>query len=153
MDNRYEEIIKRLELGEPLSKICRDKTMPSLSTVYKVQREDEDLQKKIRHARETGVYTLLDKIAEDMEIPKSNQEMHFIKEKCSHIRWIASKLASNVFADKTKSEVKQDLTMSISWGKPDVKKDIIEVKEVMDQVPGMGAQAISGTGGVNQEKE
>lgn len=145
MDIRYEKIITRLELGEPLSKICRDKTMPSLSAVYKAQREDEDLQKKIRNARETGVYTLLDKIAEDMEIPKSNQEMHFIKEKWSHIRWIASKLASNVFADKTKSEVKQDLTMSISWGKPNDKKDLIEVKEVMDQVPGVGIKTISGT--------
>ena len=90
MDIKQDEIIRRLELGEPLSKICRDSTMPSLSTVYKAQREDEKLQKKIRNARETGVYTLLDKIAEDMEIPKSNQEMHFIKEKWQHIRWIAS---------------------------------------------------------------
>ena len=78
MDIKQNEIIKRLELGEPLSKICRDKTMPSLSAVYKAQREDEDLQKKIRNARETGVYTLLDKIAEDMEVPKNNQEMMFI---------------------------------------------------------------------------
>lgn len=151
MDIRYEKIITRLELGEPLSKICRDKTMPSLSAVYKAQREDEDLRKKIRNARECGVYTLLDKIAEEIEIPKSNQEMHFYKEKMAHIRWIASKLASNVFADKTKQEVKQDLTMSITWGKPDVKKDIIEVKEVMDQVSSVGAQAIPGASAANQE--
>ena len=151
MDIKQDEIIKRLELGEPLSKICRDKEMPSLSTVYKAQREDEELQKKIRRAREVGVYTLLDKIAEEIEIPKSNQEMHFYKEKMAHIRWIASKLASNVFADKTKQEVKQDLTMSIKWGQPDVKKDIIEVKEVMDQVSSVGAQAIPGASAANQE--
>ena len=77
--------------------------------------------------------------------------MHFYKEKMAHIRWIASKLASNVFADKTKQEVKQDLTMSITWGKPDVKKDIIEVKEVMDQVSSVGAQAIPGASAANQE--
>ena len=40
MDIKQDEIIRRLELGEPLSKICRDSTMPSLSTVYKAQRED-----------------------------------------------------------------------------------------------------------------
>jgi len=147
MDIRYEEIIKRLELGEPLSKICRDKEMPSLSAVYKTQREDEKLQKKIRNARETGVYTLLDKIAEDMEIPKSNQEMHFIKEKWGHIRLIASKLASNVFADKVKSEVKQDLNMQISWGEPDVK----EIKTVMDQVSSVDVKAIPGASGVNSK--
>jgi hypothetical protein len=143
MDIKQDEIIKRLELGEPLSKICRDKSMPSLSTVYKAQREDEKLQKKIRNARETGVYTLLDKIAEEMEVPKSNHEVHFLREKWSHIRWIASKLASNVFADKTKSEVKQDLTMSISWGKPDDKKDMLQAQKIVDQVSNVDSKAIS----------
>ena len=143
MDIKQDEIIKRLELGEPLSKICRDKSMPSLSTVYKAQREDEELQKKIRNARETGVYTLLDKIAEEMEVPKSNHEVHFLREKWSHIRWIASKLASNVFADKTKSEVKQDLTMSISWGKPDDKKDMLQAQKIVDQVSNVDSKAIS----------
>lgn len=144
MDSKYEEIIKRLELGEPLSKICRDKTLPSLSAVYKAQREDESLQKKIRNARETGVYTLLDKIAEDMEIPKSNQEMHFIKEKWQHIRWIASKLASNVFADKIKSDIKQDLTMSVSWGAPNDKTNMLQAKEIIDQVSSVDVKDLPG---------
>tara|TARA_R100001530_G_scaffold129817_1_gene100342 strand:- start:3024 stop:3482 length:459 start_codon:yes stop_codon:yes gene_type:complete len=147
MDIKQNEIIKRLELGEPLSKICRDKTMPSLSAVYKAQREDEDLQKKIRNARETGVYTLLDKIAEDMEVPKNNQEMMFIKEKWGHIRWIASKLASNVFADKTKSEIKQDLTMSVSWGAPNDEKNMLQAKEVMDQVSSTSVKELPGNVG------
>ena len=82
-----------------------------------------------------------------MEIPKSNQEMHFIKEKWQHIRWIASKLASNVFADKVKSEVKQDLNMQISWGEPDVK----EIKTVMDQVSSVDVKAIPGASGVNSK--
>lgn len=134
MDSKYQEIIKRLELGEPLSKICRDKSLPSLSAVYKAQREDESLQKKIRNARETGVYTLLDKIAEDMEIPKSNQEMHFIKEKWQHIRWIASKLASNVFADRIKSDIKQDVKMVVSWGAPNDETNMLQAKKIIDQV-------------------
>jgi hypothetical protein len=142
MDIKQNELIERLELGEPLSKICRDKKMPSLSSVYKAQREDEELRNKIRNARETGVYTLLDKIAEEMEVPKSNHEVHFLREKWSHIRWIASKLASNVFADKTKSEVKQDLTMSISWGAPNDNKDILQAKEIVDQVSSVDTKAI-----------
>ena len=151
MDIKQDEIIRRLELGEPLSKICRDKEMPSLSTVYKAQREDEELQKKIRRAREVGVYTLLDKIAEEIEIPKSNQEMHFYKEKMAHIRWIASKLASNVFADKTKSEIKQDLTMSVSWGKPHDKNNLLQAKEVVDHISSVDVKAIPGASGVNSK--
>ena len=78
-----------------------------------------------------------------MEVPKSNHEVHFLREKWSHIRWIASKLASNVFADKTKSEVKQDLTMSISWGKPDDKKDMLQAQKIVDQVSNVDSKAIS----------
>ena len=40
------EIIKRLELGEPLSKITRDKKLPDASTVYRYCREDEELTKE-----------------------------------------------------------------------------------------------------------
>ena len=38
-----EQIIKRLELGEPLSKITKDKKLPDQSTVYKYARENKDL--------------------------------------------------------------------------------------------------------------
>ena len=72
--------------------------------------------------------------------------MHFIKEKWQHIRWIASKLASNVFADKVKSEVKQDLNMLISWGEPNVK----EIKTVMDQVSSTPIKELPGDVGDNK---
>ena len=39
------EIIERLELGEPLSKITRDKKLPTASTVYKYCRDNEELHK------------------------------------------------------------------------------------------------------------
>ena len=106
--DQAEEICKRLELGEPLSRICKDKSMPDTSTVYRHCREDEELQKKIMNARQTGVFTLLDQISEDMQIPKTPQETHFLREKWSHIRWLATKLASNTFGEKSKQEVKQD---------------------------------------------
>ena len=33
--DQIEKICERLELGEPLSTICKDKTMPSVSSIYK----------------------------------------------------------------------------------------------------------------------
>ena len=41
------EIIKRLELGEPLSKITKDKKLPDVSTVYKHCRDNKELHEKI----------------------------------------------------------------------------------------------------------
>lgn len=133
--DKAEEICKRLELGEPLSRICKDKDFPDTSTVYRHCREDEELQKKIMNARQTGVFTLLDQIAEDMQIPKTPQETHFLREKWSHIRWLATKLASSTFGEKSKQEVKQDTTLTISWGRPsDDTKDLLQAKEIVETV-------------------
>ena len=79
-------------------------------------------------ARQTGVWTLLDKIAEDMQIPKTPQETHFLREKWSHIRWLATKLASSTFGDKSQVQQKIDNHLIISWGEP---KDDKEIKTVM----------------------
>ena len=43
----YEKICERLELGEPLSTICKGKDFPEVSSVYKKCRADAKLQNKI----------------------------------------------------------------------------------------------------------
>jgi len=132
MDTKQtDEIIKRLELGEPLSKITRDKKLPDASTVYKHSRDNKQLHDKIMQARQTGVWTLLDKIAEDMEIPKTPQETHFLREKYSHIRWLASKLAAKTFGDKLQQDIKQDTTITVSWGNPN---EIVNAKKIVEEI-------------------
>ena len=105
--------------------------MPDVSTVYKYCRNNEKLREKVMAARQMGVWTLLDKIAEDMQIPKTPQETHFLREKWSHIRWLATKLASTTFGDKSQVQQKIDNHLIISWGEPADDKNI---KTVMDQV-------------------
>ena len=132
MDSKQtDEIIKRLELGEPLSKITRDKKLPDASTVYKHSRDNKELHDKIMQARQTGVWTLLDKIAEDMEIPKTPQETHFLREKYSHIRWLASKLAAKTFGDKLQQDIKQDTTITVSWGNPN---EMVDAKKIVEEI-------------------
>ena len=150
--DQIEKICERLELGEPLSTICKDKTMPDVSTIYKKCRADKKLQAKIMAARQTGVWTLLDKIAEDMQIPKTPQETHFLREKWSHIRWLATKLAASTFGDKSQVEQKIDNHLIISWGEPKNENNIIQAKEVMDQVSSVDVQRISGTIGSNSKE-
>lgn len=134
MDPRQiETIIERIELGETLTKICKDKSMPSLTVFYKYMRDNKDLQNRIRAARETGCFTIIDKINDDLETPQDNQHMMWVKEKLQQSRWLASKLASGVFGDKLKSEIKQDSTITISWTQPPENK-LIEAEEVVDQI-------------------
>ena len=76
-------------------------------------------------------FTLLDKIAEDMEIPKTPQETHFLREKWSHIRWMASKLAAKTFGDKLQQDIKQDTTITVSWGKPN---EMVDAKKIVEEI-------------------
>ena len=147
--DQIEKICERLELGEPLSVICKDKDFPDVSTIYKKCRADERLKEKIMAARQTGVWTLLDKIAEDMQIPKTPQETHFLREKWSHIRWLATKLAPSQFGDKT--QIKQDIDnkLIITWGDPG--NDIKDAEKIINQVSSVDAAAIPGNVGINQE--
>ena len=149
--DKYEKICERLELGIPLSTICKDKDMPDVSTVYKKCRADEKLQKKIMAARQTGVWTLLDKIAEDQQTPKTPQETHFLREKWGHVRWLATKLASSTFGDKSQVEQKIDNKIVISWKEPDDERNIIEAKAVMDQVRSVDVKAIPGASTSNKK--
>ena len=135
-----DEIIKQLELGKPLSSICKSKKMPDVSTVYKYCREDKNLHDKIMQARQTGVWTLLDNIAEDMEIPKTPQETHFLREKYSHIRWLASKLAAKTFGDKVQQDIKQDTTITVSWGNPN---EMVNAKKIVEEVQATAVPSLS----------
>jgi len=150
--DQIEKICERLELGEPLSVICKDKDFPDVSTIYKKCRADERLKEKIMAARQTGVWTLLDKIAEDMQIPKTPQETHFLREKWSHIRWLATKLASTTFGDKSQIQQKIDNRMIITWGEPE-NENIKKVENDLDQVRGLDVAAISGAERNNQKEE
>jgi len=89
----------------------------------------------------------LDKIAEDMQIPKTPQETHFLREKWSHIRWLATKLASTTFGDKSQIQQKIDNRMIITWGEP---ADDKEIKTVMDQVSSVDVQKLPGDVGDNK---
>ena len=135
-----ERLVERLELGEPLSVIAKDKEFPNVSTIYKWCRKDKTLRERIMEARKQGVWTLLDKIAEEMQVPKTPQETHFLREKWGHLRWLSSKLLSDTFGDKQKVEQKIDNHLIISWGEPNA--DIKKVENVVAQISCVDVKAI-----------
>ena len=115
---KLESIIEKLENGNTLTSICKDKSYPSLSVVYRLMRQDDELHKKIMKAREVGTFTILDKIHDELNEPQDPKYFQQYREKAHHARWLASKLAAGIFGDKSKQEIKQDTNLSISWGRP-----------------------------------
>lgn len=59
-----EEIIRRLSLGEPLTRICADDHMPCFMTVYRWERDDEEFCELSLRAREVGTHYLANECIE-----------------------------------------------------------------------------------------
>ena len=110
-------ICQRLMEGTPLTKICKDKDQPSLSTVYKWIAKHKDFASKLLTARKIGCQTYLDKMIEELETA-DNKNIRVVREKLHHYRWLSSKLLPNLYGDK--QEVIQDTKVTIEWKKPDV---------------------------------
>lgn len=123
------EIIEKLENGETLTKISKEKGFPSLSQIYKCMRSDDALHRRITKAREVGSYSHLDKIQDMLSEPQDPKYFQQQREAAHHARWLASKLLSNTFGDKVKSEIKQDQKITISWKsnkKPEIENKAVE---------------------------
>lgn len=126
---KIENIIEKLENGKTLTEICKDKNYPSLSVVYRAMRSNDKIHKEIMKAREVGTFTILDQIHEMLSKPQDPKYFQQTRELAHHGRWLASKLASGIFGDKVKQEVKSDNTLTISWGKP---QEPVKVPEVIE---------------------
>tara|TARA_R100000234_G_scaffold93571_1_gene61781 strand:- start:1017 stop:1475 length:459 start_codon:yes stop_codon:yes gene_type:complete len=115
LEQYSDKILEQLQLGTPLTKICKQKDMPGLTTVYKWAREDKEFAADLQEARKTGAATWLDRcleLLEQKDIPPN--QLGFLREQMHHYRWLASKLIS-VYGDK--SEVKQtgESTIKVMW--------------------------------------
>ncbi len=109
-------ICQRLMEGTPLTRICKDKDQPSLSTVYKWIAKHKDFANKLLTARRIGCQTYLDKMIEELETA-DNKSIMVVREKLHHYRWLSSKLLPNLYGDK--QEVIQDTKITIQWQQPE----------------------------------
>ena len=85
----------------------------------------------------------VEKINEELETPQDNQHMMWVREKLAQSRWLASKLANNTFGDKIKQEVKQDSKLIIQWDIPENENNLIQAKEIVEEVPKTPIQELS----------
>ena len=119
-----DNISKQLMLGKPLTRICQDKNMPSLSKVYDWINSDQSFAKLIDRSRRIGSQYYLDKMIDELE-NASSKDTSLLREKLIHYRWMASKLLPGIYGDKT--TVETDSKIEITWNVP-INNNVIEAK-------------------------
>ena len=109
-------ICQKLMEGKPLTQICQQKDLPSLTTIYKWINSNPSFAKQITNARRVGTQYYLDKMIEELET-MSAKDVGIVREKLHHYRWLSSKLLPNLYGDK--QEVIQDTKITIQWQQPE----------------------------------
>ena len=109
-------ICQKLMEGKPLTQICQEKDLPSLTTIYKWINSNPSFAKQIIQARRVGTQYYLDKMIEELET-MSAKDVGIVREKLQHYRWLAQKLLPNLYGDK--QEVVQDTKITIQWQQPE----------------------------------
>lgn len=100
-----ETILARLAEGESLSSICRDKDMPSWSSIHEWMRNDADFAAQILRAREAGYLLRADRAIEEAKRADdaAKGRLAFDAE-----RWYLGKL-SNAFSDNKAQKLEHDV--------------------------------------------
>ena len=107
-----DQICQELMNGQPLTRICSRKELPSIGTVNRWISKDPSFAKQITNARRVGTQYYLDKMIEELET-MSAKDVGIVREKLHHYRWLSSKLLPNLYGDK--QEVIQDTKITIQW--------------------------------------
>ena len=107
-----DQICQELMNGQPLTRICSRKELPSIATVNRWISKDPSFAKQITNARRVGTQYYLDKMIEELE-SVSAKDVGIVREKLHHYRWLASKLLPSLYGDK--QEVVQDTKITIQW--------------------------------------
>ena len=111
-----EQICQELMNGQPLTRICSNKDLPSLATINRWIAKHPSFAKQITNARRVGTQYYLDKMIEELET-MSAKDVGIVREKLHHYRWLASKLLPSLYGDK--QEVIQDTKITIQWQQPE----------------------------------
>jgi spermidine/putrescine-binding protein len=114
------KLLSLLMTGVPLSKLCKEKEMPSLSKVYSWIAKHPDFAKDLLQARRCGAQSYIDKAIEALDTA-DNTNIHVVREKANMARWMAAKLIP-AYGDK--QQIVQDTKVEITWNIPNEDKEM-----------------------------
>jgi len=129
-----EKLVSGLTLTEILN--SDDNRYPfSLMKFYAYLRKNPKAESRIIEARKLGIQTLIDKllgIFNHQEVENPNQIL-WIREKTSFIKWIAGKV-TDLYSDNKTQKVQQDTTMNISWSDNITEEDIKTIEAEIEGI-------------------
>ena len=74
-------------------------------------------KEKFNKAQEIGIKTLVEKLLAVYQVENpslTNEELIFLKEKQSYLRWLAPRISS-LFVERTEQKIKSDSVVRVSW--------------------------------------
>lgn len=102
-DDMLEELLTRLENGEPLTKICSDARLPSRRSVYSWVENDKDFAARFHAARARGVHALAEECLTIADEPVAKDDSVAVANKRIRIDTrlrLAGKWLANEYGDK-----------------------------------------------------
>ena len=120
-ENLTSKICQELMLATPLVRLTKDKSMPSLTRVYKQIMKDKGFANRINEARRIGAQTYIEKAMDELE-HADNRTIMVVREKVQLAKWLASKLLP-AYSDK--QEIKQETKIEIKWNTDE--KNVVDV--------------------------
>ncbi len=118
-DKITKKICHELMIGIPLSRIAKEKDMPSLTKIYNWIAKHKEFANSIQDARRIGAQSYIEKAMDELE-HADNRNIMIVREKVGLAKWLASKLIP-VYGDR--QEVKTDTTIEIKWSTNDNSDD------------------------------
>ena len=110
-----ESILAYLQEGETLINISKKDNTPSLSTMHKWCRDDDDFSRQVETARVAGAIFYVEKLIELTGSDVKPQDVMWIREKISTYKWLATKLLPQ-FSDRQHIEsYNKHEVVNISW--------------------------------------
>lgn len=74
-------------------------------------------KEKFNKAQEIGIKTLVEKLLAVYQVENpdlSNEQLLFLREKQSYLRWLAPRISS-LFVERTEQKIKSDSVVRVSW--------------------------------------
>ena len=93
----FDAICERIANGESLKRICEDKDMPNISTVFRWLDSNADLCDKYARARETQADNFVDEI---VSIADTAEDAPIAKLQIDARKWVAGKMRPKKYGDK-----------------------------------------------------
>lgn len=71
-DDVIEELLERTNNGEPLTRVCSDRRMPSRASVYSWLESDKEFAGRFHAARARGIHALAEECLEIADVPAAD---------------------------------------------------------------------------------